>query len=601
MTLLLVILAASSLIAAGIIFKHKRLFSFIASALIIFEAHWLLLTIIDRTIALASKTSNIYLGGSIILLLFWMAQWRLWTFPRWLNFKDVIKDIGPGLILVVVLASAAGISFANGWQPDGTFITHGFFNGDTATFTSLVQKSMGSVGLVNNNPFAGNGYLEYPTLLHAGVAEFLTAVLPSAILGSGWFAFLPLMNYVFILASVPLLFLLWDVAIPEPSEAWQAWLGTKSRLKANFLQTIIVLYILSLSWESFVYPQGHFFLMGLFFLLVALLLKSQNARGAQHWLLIGLAQVITLELLMSNAVTGTAAVVLTTSFWLLGSNSKKLQVPERALSLLAALFWIGLFLVNVPGESAFGRPGFSYTAALDMLRLAPVLLLIFIGLLQNVSKHTLMAVMVTALVSVSYITFIFSSRDIIVANASRFLYHAILVGFPLAIYPLTRGIWWLRRELLQTSHTLAELITGWAVVTAVAGFYLLPALASVASTFDNLLWQDEQRISSLEQGALQWINNNTSADAIFLASPDAPWSIPIFTGRAIVRTNYWLSPKDALLDDIRLAYTGNSTAQKKVQSEADYLYLRAQDKNWKIYPATQPVFKSAAVTIWKLN
>ena len=99
----------------------------------------------------------------------------------------------------------------------------------------------------------------------------------------------------------------------------------------------------------------------------------------------------------------------------------------------------------------------------------------------------------------------------------------------------------------------------------------------MASAHDNLMFQDEQRVSAAELEALQWLNDAASAEAVILAAPTPPFAVPMFTGRALLRTEYWLSPGDAVQAQVSAAWTSDRAAQQEVLPRADYVVL---DYGW---------------------
>lgn len=480
-----------SLLGSGIAFRHRGILTYLATTGVLWEAQWLLLTLLGHH----------YVIGGILLLLAWLTQYKKFTFPR-VSSTDVPIAIVTGIVL-----TAAGLIFQfNSFGP-GEWVMHGFFNGDTATLIAITEKAKLTHGLVSENPFAGNGPLEYPSLLHAGLASLNFQP-----------EYLPLITYVQIILTVPIFFLLF-----EQKNIW--------------LEAGVVLYVLALSWESYVYPQGHFFLMGTFVLMASLLLKPTLPQ-------LGTAVILGIVLLFSNAVTGTAAVLLKIAYDGLQGLRRGISRFERLGWGIGVLFWIILFLLFTPGNGSLGAiPGFSYTAAAEIGRLAPVLILVLIGIFLNYERRLFTSVAGLGLMGLALTMFIFSTRDIVIENASRFFYHAVLIAFPLAIVPLTRIYYWFRREFLLSSRTGVEKMIGWGAVIIFLAIFLLPAGASVVSTHDNLMFKDEQIITQAMFEQAEVIKKNTPLDAAISGSPDPPFWIPMLTGRALERTNFWLSPE----------------------------------------------------------
>lgn len=596
----LLILLVGALLASGILFEHKRMLTFLATAGLIFEGRWLLMTLINRTFFPTVSLSTIVLFESIIILVLTLVFIKKWTWP-YKGTGSGRRDIVILPVLLLVLAGAWLVTSKNGFS-DHAWVTHGFYNGDTATLLSLTQRSFLETGLVNENPFAGNGALEYPTLLHASLANFLD----QAGIGMDWFRFLPLFTYLQIFLTVPVFFLLWDVLLPEPKNETEKWLGVPSRWVIYLLQAGVVLYVLSLSWDGYIYPQSHFFLTGLFVMLAALLASSArlSLMAKEHILKHGAIIALTIVLMLSNAVTGTAALVLTGVFFLMRVFDVKRRPAERGWQLAIVVVLGLLFLWAMPGNGALQIiPTFSYTAAIDMLRLALPLGILMIGMYQYVSRQSFVAVGSAALMALGLIVFFFSSRNIVIENSSRFFYHAILIGFPLVLAPIVQGWYWVRRELLHTTHSVPEKVAGWFAVGTLLLLLIFPGAVSVASAHDNLMFKDEQVIDTAYRRALWWIEDNTEPSAVFLASPETPFAIPMFTGRTLLRTAYWLSPDDVVLADVVSAFEGDTSAQEQVMGGADYLLLQdVERKLWEPLPPTIPVvFDVNAVVIYKLR
>ena len=577
----IVILAIASLIASGVLVKHRRMLTYLATAGLMFEAQWLFLTLINGTILRNIESGIVLLVGAAGLLAAWGSQWKRWRMP-YREAGSGKRDAVVLAVMIPVLASAYLI-----WQFNGFFehawLTHGFFNGDTATFVALTQRALHTDGLVSENPFAGNGALEYPTLLHAGWATLWSGLG----VGTNWLHFLPAMTYAQIFLTVPMFFLLWDVM-------------QTGKERSLLLPGLLVLYVLGLSWDNYVYPQSHFFLTGMFLLLGALLAQSWQtgwrANPAQAATGAGLAMV----LLFSNAVTGTAAVAVKLIFDALHAVKPKLAPVERLGWVIGVIFWATVFWFFTPGEGALGLvPGFSYTAAFEMGRMSAVLLLLGIGVYLGFERQAYLSTAVVALMGLAFVTFVFSTRNIVIENASRFFYHAILIGFPLMAQPLLRVYYWFKREVMYSTRTLTQLTTTWGLAVLLMGVFLLPVGASVASTHDNLLFKDEQEVKTSTRQAMWWIEENTAPDAVVAASPDAPFAVPMFTGRALLRTNYWLSPGDDVLFDVNSAFAGDRQAQARVLAQSDYLLLQEEERELWEPMELDKVFDISAIVVYR--
>jgi len=595
MLFIFILLAISAILASGVLFSHQRSLTFLAAAGALFEAKWLLLTLIDRLILPNVSSQSVFLVGAVITLIIWLTQIKKWHLP-YNTIGSGRRDIPVIILTVIVALGALLIMNANSFT--GLELTlHGFFNGDTTTFITLTQRSQATNTLLSANPFAGGGALEYPTLLHAGFAtawQFTNQ-------GLNWLHFLPLMTYVQILITIPLFFLLFDMINPEPEEKHKLWYGIKSRWVVLISQTAIIGYILTLSWDHFVYPQSHFFLLNILLLLAALLQKSLSLTKTAQCLPVTIAFVTAIILLFSNAVTGTIALTMTAVFFLLRANDKKRSIAERVTYLVGIPVLALLFLLFTPGEPSFGLPNFSYTAAQDMLRLAPILLLSGTAIFFALGRHNFLVGTVTALFGLAFFTFIFSTRNIVIDNASRFFYYGILFSTPFLLHPLIRLYYFLKREIINTTRTFSEQLFSYVLILISLSLFLLPAGASVASTYDNLLFKDEQTITIADRLALEWLSANTSPEAVILASPNEPWAVPLFTGRSLLRTNYWLSPHDDLEETVNKALAGDQSAQAEAIKAADYLYLSFEEKElWQTLPANE-VYNSNNHVIYTLK
>lgn len=588
----IIVLAASGIAGAGILFRHRRVSTFLAAAAVIFEIEWLLLTVLARLADGLVSAGTMYLIGSLGLLGLWLAYARQWRGVAG-AVADVLRREAAiiGLLLLTV-GGAMIVMQTNGPQGDG-WVLHSFYNGDVATFTALVERGLHTQGWVQENPFAGNGSLEYPTLLHSGVAGFLNATG----LDEGWLNFLPVFTVAQLMVTVPLFFLLWDVMVPERSEAWQLWYGLRRRGIVLGLQAALTAYVLFISWDSYIYPQSHFFLTAIFLLLVAVLAgRAQNTT-----LRLGVAWATALCLLLSNAVLGAAAVAGLVVWHLLATGNANRQRNFRLLHGAAGLLWIILFLTLSSGEAVFGWPQFSYTAAAGALAFVPLVAGLVIGILLQVPRHMFVAAWSVLLMVMAGFTFFFSGRDIIVENAPRFLYAAALVGFPLLLEPTVRAVFWVRRQFFLTSRTMPERLVSAGALLTLLGVALLPAAASVASAHAHLLQSDEHGITAAQLAATDWIRTETDPRAVFMVNPLERY-VSFFTGRAQLRTtDFWLSPQDETLVLVQQAFAGDRGAQMNLASQADFLLLSGEERE--LWPATPHarVFENETITIYRLN
>lgn len=590
------ILAAASLIASGVLFKHQRLTTLLATTGVLWEGHWLLTTLLQRTLFPFINASTFYTIFAVIVLLVWGLWYKKWSFPWRPTKLSLLKEGVVAIVIAVTLAAAFLVAQFNGWY-NGSWVMHGFYNGDTATLIALTQGSFNTNTLLKTNLFAAGTSLEYPTLLHGGLATFMQGL----DLSSGWLQTLPYLTYFQIIITIPLFFLLWDLVTPAPSEEWKLWYGVRPRNLMYIVQGGIVLLVMMLAWDNFVYPQSHFFLTALFILEAALFISARKLSGFAQLPAVKTALAITIVLMFANAVTGAAATAIAAAFCIVRANDRQRPLYERGLFAIAIPILAAIFLAATPGEGSFGWPQFSYTAALDMLRLAPYILVLAAASLWQLTQHRFTSTAVAACVTLAFISFFFSTRDIVVANASRFFYHSLLIGFPLLIYPLIRTTAWIRRELLHTTHTFTELATGWVFAVTTVLLLILPALASVASAHDNLMFKDEQVISRSTQEGMDWLAKNTDLSSVILSSPDAPWIVPLLAGRSMLRADYWLSPDDLILNDVRAAFAGHLAAQENVTTLADYLVVRNHESPYWPNALSEPAFSNEAVTIYSLR
>lgn len=571
------VLALASVAASAVLFRHKRLLTFLATAGIVWEAHVMFLTWIERLVFAQLSAETVFAVGAVIALVGWGIVGRkalLASFIRASRLDAVVLG-------VVIIVLAAAWLIANRNQYGLEWVTHGFFNGDVATFVALTQRAMETGELVRENPLAGNGPLEYPSLLHASAANVLSAFNT----GHDWMYFLSFMTFAQIVLTMPMFFLLWSTVRPQEARGW-AWL----------IPAGLALYVMALSWESFVYPQSHFFTTGLFLLMAALLFQKRNMVA------LGVAAGIGIILLFSNAVTGTAAVAMKFLYDAMQAVRPKISQWERLGWGAGAVFWVVMFLVFTPGEGSLGAvPGFSYTAAMEMGRLALPLLIMLAGALLMFEKHFFPSLLAVMLSLLALVAFVFSTREIVVENASRFFYHALLIGWPLMIYPLTRVWYWMKLTFIDSTRTIWERMMGWGAAAALIGLALLPAGASVASAHDNLMFKDERRVSTGMREALWWIADNTEPTSVFLTQFDPPFAVPVYTGRAQLRSDIWLSPGDRVQEDVKAAFEGSVAAQEAALAQADYLLLTDDQREaWEPLPLKK-VFDINSVVIYQLR
>ncbi|PIT98563.1 MAG: hypothetical protein COT71_00090 [Candidatus Andersenbacteria bacterium CG10_big_fil_rev_8_21_14_0_10_54_11] len=575
MNLAVWVLAAASLLASGELFRHRRVSTYLAAAGALFEGHWLLLALVSRWLPLLAQTAVFWAGAAAVGAL-WLWQIQQWQRPA---AGDAVRNVvrreaAVLLVLLPVFVSAWVVVSMNGLQADGSIALRGFYNGDTVTLAALTEKARLTDGAVRANPFAADTELEYPTLVHGALAAFLAAI--------GWrgpvLFVLPGLTLLHVLIIVPLLFLLWDVYWPEPgdqaagaaSPAWQAWMGVPSRWMVSAGQAALTLFVLMGMWDNFIYPQTHFFLNGLFLMLVCLLLRG----------FLWLAQPLALILLLSNAVTGTVAAVLAAAAFLLRAVTHGEGKQKRSVFAAAGLLWLLFIPLLGAGESGFGWPQFYYSAAFSFSHTVPILLLLLPGVFLFGERFRLPGLAVGMLLALAAVTFVFSTRAIVAENASRFADHAILLALPLLLPPAIQLAYWLRQRLWHEAAVPDVLLGRRLMAVALGIVLLLPAGVSTASAYDNLLLTAPRIISSDTQQVLAVLAAKAPQGARVAAAPYEPFSVPLLTGRSLIRTDdYWLSPQDELLATLRAAFAGDAASQARIANEADYVLLTAEEQH----------------------
>lgn len=590
----IIFLGIGSIMASGIMFRHQRLLTLIAAAGAFWSGQWLLLTLVDRVILTGNESTLVYLVGSFVLTIPWVFKLKAWSWPYRTTIGSGEKDFVVLVVLLGVLLAAWLVQSRNGFE-NAEWVTHGFYNGDTMTMMTLVEKSMLTDGLVKQNPFAANGYLEYPALWHAGMATFLK----SLGVHNDWVHFLPILTYVQILVIVPMFFLLMDIFWPEPKRREENWLGVPSRLGVNLLQAGIIVYVMTVSWDNYIYPQSHFFLTGMFLLMLGLLITAEKGKGSHKiWQLVP-AGVLALVLMLSNAVTGAAAIAITIAFYGWRLISRRDEKRIRLGYALGILVWVVVYLLWSPGDAVFGWPHFSYTSAESIMRLGPVVVALVVALVVASSAGSFVSFSIIMLMAMSVVTFLFSQRNIVVANAERFLYQGLLVGFPLLMLPLVRVYYWVINRVSVEARDGKDKVMVTGGMIAIVCIVGLPTLASGARAHNSLMRQDRQIVDLGYREMLEYVRSNTKAEDVFLTDPNTPWALPMFTGRAMLRANYWLSPKDTVLEDVNAAFDGNEEAQIASLQLVDYLIIKQEElNNWKLNEQEE-VFRGGKISIYK--
>lgn len=588
----------AGLFVSGIVFRHQRMLTYLGASVALAWGWWLVLTFVSRVLVPDFSPTVLYGFGAALLAVLFLPWWRQWNLPYKNGQGSGLRDVIVIAALVPPLLAAFLVWQVNGHK-DGDWVWHGFFNGDTATFASLVEKSFHTSQLVTDNPFGAGVKLEYPTLLHAGVAGLF--------LGSetnGWIHFLPTMTYVAIFVTVTSLFLLFDTVFPESLQP--GWLGLK-RVWVTLLPLIGVLYVMAVGWDNFIYPQSHFFLFGLWLTVACLFWQGLKNMGSLRWVTLLLASIFTCVLIGANAVVGAAALAVALGVFGSMMLDKKNTAALRVACLIICIAFIGIFLGFAPGEPQFGGLQFSYGAAGDMMHLLPALGLLLMGLALYENRPANLLLGVAGLCALAGVTFFFSNRDIVVANASRFLYHAVLVGWPFMVTPVVRLGFWLKRSFFYSTKTLPELIGGSILIVTFFGLLLLPAAASVAQAHDNLMRKDKQVVSSAMVEAMWWLEDHTNTNNVIVASPLPPWYIPFFTGRTLLRaaykdgSAYWLSAQDDVLTTQISAFKGDKKAQQEIVTKADYLLLQGGERLMWEPLAFEKTFDNQETVIYRLT
>jgi hypothetical protein len=199
--------------------------------------------------------TSVVIGG-IATAVLWRGRW-----PRILC--GVTRGDGMFLIaLVPILVSTFVVSHVNDYRlgSDGRLEFHarGFVNGDTFTLFALTnsQRNTHQSEYKGLNPFAGNGPLEYPTLLHKALANIMAAT-GADITHAAWWLILPSLAGTVAVSVLSARLFLHGQVVP-------VWAG------------IVLLLAYGTTWESFTYPQSHTFLTGLFLLFILLLVRRDQ-------------------------------------------------------------------------------------------------------------------------------------------------------------------------------------------------------------------------------------------------------------------------------------------------------------------------------------
>ncbi|MBI3251666.1 MAG: hypothetical protein HYZ62_02010 [Candidatus Andersenbacteria bacterium] len=587
-------LLGSGLGASGIFFCHRRILTFLAACGVFMQAWWMALTALGLLWEVPDAALPYMYGvGAFVPWIFIYMRRSSWTWPYQLPGSGK-RDAWVFLPLLPALFFALAVVGSNGPQADGSWVLHGFYNGDTTTFISLVQKSLLADSRQIDNPFGSGVPLEYPTFFHTSMAHALRLMGASL----DWIYYLPVFVLTWVLLTIPLFFLLADELLADVSQPF--W-GREAGIAAS------ALFVMSLSWDAYIYPQSHFFLMGLFLLGAAFFYKASGLSGRDFWLFSLAGSFLACLVLASNAVTGTAAIACTILFWFFVAQDNKRTVLAR----LAGCAWVPIGLILFwqlsSGEPQFGMLHFAYSAVSDIIILLPAFIFLTVCGIYFLSRYSLATLFLGGLAGLALVTFFFSTRQIVVANASRFMYHGLLLAFPLAVPFMERIFYFIRRELIHTTHSIAERLSGWTLIGICLVCVALPGLASVASAADNLIFHKEHRVSLAEIEAYEWLALHTDVGSVVLTSPYSPWAVPVFSGRSLLRAKhvdsvaYWLSADDSLLISQVAAFDGDKDMQRSVAPFADYLLLTKKDRPaWEPVPY-QKMFDNGEVVIYQLR
>lgn len=515
--------------------------------------------------AFLPSLAGISLGlGVVATGVLWRTRW-----PR------VIHGVTRGDLAVLigvmpVLLSTLWVATSNGYVsgPDGReeFHARGFVNGDTMTLFALTNASGGRDAPLRANPFAGNGPLEYPTLLHGALARLMNAT-GSDITRAAWWLILPVLAGTVAVSALSVKYVLRRQPVPV-------------------LSVIFLLFAYGATWESFTYPQSHTFLTGLFLLFMLLLVRrdQSESRGERIALRYAIGT-LAIILLFSNAVLGTAAVAVAVTANILQVTNRRWPLRERVSGLVGAGILLTLFQLFPPGAASLGTLNFAYTAVPQFLTAALPAFLVLLGFLNTHWLHRSASLLGASVVlpALALVTLLLSGRDIVAENSPRFLFLLVLLGWPAVIPVIQRVADWWWREVRHVEHALAEYAVLWGGAAFAVAVLLLPVLASVLGTLDVLVRKPPHVVSADELAAFAWINDRTPPSAVFLRAPEsqfddqrvAPLALPAFTGRAQLRSEYWLSPDDAALGDLRAFFAERGPILRGAQ----YLFCGPEIEN----------------------
>lgn len=455
----------------------------------------------------------------------------------------------PGVVLLCLIGA---VMARNGYVtlPDGReqVFLRGYHNGDTATLFALTLRAQQEGTLSRANPFAAGASLEYPTLLHGTIGILLSTV-DGDITRIAWW----LVPFA-VFGALAVLAVLARRMIPGMSP-W--WVG------------IVLAWVLAFSVEAYIYPQSHTFLMGPFVACMLCLFLAERERGSRRWTLWCAGILTALVLIFSNAILGTAALAVVLLSAVFAFHRQTMQ--ERIASVVAHGTLLFLFFLFPPGNGGLGGLNVPYTIFPDVFMIAvPVFMIIFLirRHLEFASLSTVRAIAL-GLPLLTVITMFFSRRGIVAENAARFLSLTLLVLWPASVP-------WLQ-DIIQDLRKHVRLTNPIAIVCILFGCFivLLPPAVSIARAAESLLLSKPSVVTADDLSAFRWIRENTAPSAVFVRVPgrtdSAALALPMFTGRSLLRSDFWLSPDDALAETQRQAL-----ATGRVNDlPADYLFCES--------------------------